>query len=56
VPAGYERNPENDAKELTLGASFKPIENIVIKADWQRRRNAASTGVNQWSFALGYLF
>ncbi|HEY3123610.1 MAG TPA: hypothetical protein VGK70_06070 [Thermoanaerobaculia bacterium] len=56
VPAGYSRNPENEAKVLTLGAVFKPIEPIAIKIDWQRRRNAARTGINQWNVGLGYLF
>jgi len=56
VPSGYARNPENDAKVLTVGAVFKPIEPIAVKIDWQRRRNAARTGVDQWNVGLGYLF
>ncbi len=56
VPAGYERNPENDARVLTIGLAFKPIEQLVVKTDWQQRRNAARTGVNQWNVALGYIF
>ena len=56
MPAGYERNPENDVHELTLGLSFKPIDRLVFKADWQQKRNAARTGVNQWNLGLGYVF
>jgi hypothetical protein len=56
VPSGYARNPENDATLLTAGVVFKPIEPIAVKVDWQRRRNAARTGVNQWNVGLGYLF
>jgi hypothetical protein len=56
VPSGYARNPENDATLLTAGAVYKPIEPIALKVDWQSRRNAARTGVNQWNFGLGYLF
>ena len=56
VPAGYARNPENDATIWTVGVAFKPIEQLVFKADWQRRENRASTGVNQWNAALGYVF
>jgi hypothetical protein len=56
VPAGYARNPENNATVLTLGAVFKPIDPIAIKVDWQKRTNAARTGVNQWNVGLGYLF
>jgi outer membrane murein-binding lipoprotein Lpp len=56
VPSGYARNPENDVNLLTIGAVLKPIEPIAIKIDWQQRRNAARTGVNQWNVGLGYLF
>jgi hypothetical protein len=56
VPEGFERNPENDVHELTLGFSFKPIDRLVFKADWQQRHNAARTGVNQWNLGLGYVF
>ena len=56
VPTGYDRNLENDATVLTLGAVFKPIDPIAIKVDWQKRTNAAHTGVNQWNVGLGYLF
>ncbi len=56
VPSGYLRNPENDVKLLTLGAVFKPIDPIAIKIDWQQRKNAARTGVNQWNVGLGHLF
>jgi hypothetical protein len=56
VPSGYARNPENDVKVLTVGAVFKPIEPIAVKIDWQLRKNAARTGVNQWNVGLGYLF
>jgi len=56
VPTGYERNLENDATVVTVGAVFKPIDPIAIKLDWQKRTNAARTGVNQWNVGLGYLF
>ncbi len=56
VPAGYARNPEYDARVVTAGANFKPIPQIVIKADGQWRRNAAYTGVKQFNVALGYEF
>jgi hypothetical protein len=56
VPEGYDRDPENDATVLTLGAVFKPIDPIAIKLDWQRRTNKARTGVDQWNVGLGYLF
>lgn len=56
VPLGYARNPENDRTDLTLGLAYKPIDQIIFKADWQQRHNAARTGVNQWNMSLGYIF
>jgi hypothetical protein len=56
VPAGYERNPANDNTEWTFGLGFQPIDQLIFKADWQLRHNAADTGVNQWNVALGYVF
>lgn len=56
VPAGYDRNPANDRREWTVGVGYKPIEQIIVKADWQQRRNAAKTGVDQWNVSLGYIF
>ncbi|HKD12748.1 MAG TPA: hypothetical protein VKE50_11760 [Thermoanaerobaculia bacterium] len=56
VPAGYARDGANDVAEWTLGVGFKPIEQLIVKADWQQRHNAAGTGVNQWNVALGYIF
>jgi hypothetical protein len=53
VPAGFERNPANDVHELTLGLAFKPIDQLVVKVDWQERRDAAQTGVNQWNWRSG---
>ena len=56
VPFGYERNPENDVRQLTLGAAFKPIDRLILKVDWQQTQNEARTGVNQWNVSLGYVF
>ncbi len=56
VPIGYARNPENDVHELTVGAAFQPIPQLILKADWQQRHNAANTGVNVWNASLGYVF
>jgi hypothetical protein len=56
VPAGYARNPQNDTRAVTAGVNFKPIPQVVVKADGQWRRNAAHTGVKQFNMALGYEF
>lgn len=56
VPAGFFRNPENDARVMTFGVAYKPIPQTVIKVDWQNVTNRAATGVDQLNVALGYIF
>ena len=56
VPGGFLRNPANDRDVLTLGLSFKPFEQTVIKLDWQDEKNAADSGLDQWNLGIGYVF
>ena len=56
VPEGYSKDPANSRVEYTLGASYKPITQVVLKLDQQWKRNEARTGVNQWNFGVGYIF
>jgi hypothetical protein len=56
VPAGFSANPANDRRLLTLGAMWKPLPNVSLKADYQVVNNEAETGVNQLNVNLGYLF
>ena len=52
VPFGFARNPENDARIVTLGVAFKPIPQTVIKVDWQNH----SAKKDQFNIGLGYIF
>lgn len=56
VPAGFARNPANEIETLTVGINWKPIEQLIFKADWQDVDNGAGTGVDQFNLALGYIF
>ncbi len=56
VPAGFARNPASEIEILTLGVNWKPIEQVIVKADWQDVKNGAGTGVDQFNLALGYIF
>lgn len=56
VPQGFAANPANDQRILTVGVSFKPIPQIVLKLDWQDVHNRARTGVNAVNFGVGYVF
>jgi len=55
VPSGFERNPKNDRTEYTLGVNYKPIPNVVVKADYQWLKNEASDN-SQFNFGMGYVF
>lgn len=56
VPTGFSADPSNDRRILTVGFSWKPIPDVVLKADYQVNHNETETGVNQFNVALGYLF
>ncbi len=56
VPSGFSANPENDQRIATFGVAFHPHSQVVVKGDFQLRRNEADTGINQWNLGLGYLF
>jgi hypothetical protein len=56
VPGGFSRSGATDRQILTLGASWLPIPNLAVKVDYQVRKNAANTGVNQFNLNLGYMF
>ena len=56
VPSGFESNPANNRKTITFGLSYKPIPNVVIKLDFQDRRNENNTAENQFNVGLGYVF
>ncbi len=56
VPEGFAADPANDRTIVTLGVSWKPIPNIVVKGDYQWHRTDARTGVDQLSIGMGYVF
>lgn len=56
VPPGFVRDPANDRRILSLGAAWRPIPEIVVKADYQIHDDRADTGVNRLNAVVGYLF
>lgn len=56
VPSGFERNPANDRSDLTVGLNYKPIPQVVVKAEYQWLDNKAEDSTNQFNFGLGYVF
>jgi hypothetical protein len=56
VASSEQRDPARDREILTCGVSIKPIPNVAIKLDWQKIENNATTGVDQFNAAVGFLF
>jgi len=56
VPLGYVDDPATAMEILTIGFSWKPIPQAVIKVDFQNIDNGAGTGTDQFNAALGYIF
>jgi hypothetical protein len=56
VPAGFERDSENDRRITTLGIAFKPIPQSVIKTDWQKIRTGSGESNNRFNIGVGYIF
>lgn len=57
VPAGLTRDPSLARRITTMGLSYKPVWNVVFKADYQLRRNRAGTGEDEAaSLGIGYQF
>jgi len=56
VPAGFAANPATDRRIVTLGLAWRPITNLIVKADYQVHSNDADTGVDQFNAVIGYLF
>ena len=56
VPEGFSANPVNDRTVTILGAMWKPIPQVSVKADYQLHRNAGRTGIDQFNVNVGYLF
>lgn len=50
------RGGANRLNVWTAGLQYKPIDEIVLKADYQNYRRFDQSGVDQVNFALGYAF
>ncbi|HXV75701.1 MAG TPA: hypothetical protein VD788_05225 [Candidatus Polarisedimenticolaceae bacterium] len=56
VPEAFDRDPSFDRTVVTAGVAWKPITQVVVKADYNRLENEADTGVDQINAALGFMF
>jgi hypothetical protein len=56
VPDGYQADPTFDVREYTFGVTYRPIRQIVAKADYQLRNRRAGYDETQINFGLGLMF
>jgi hypothetical protein len=57
APAGTTRVSAYDRSYTTFGLGYKPLWNVVFKADYQLRRNASGAGEDEaLAFGVGYQF
>jgi len=56
VPSGFASNPANDMEIVTFGVAYQPLDNVILKLDYQDRDNGQGNATDQWNFALGYVF
>lgn len=52
VPAGFAADPANDDDIVTIGLSFQPIDQVVIKLDYEDWDDDP----DRWNLAMGYVF
>jgi hypothetical protein len=56
VPAGGVRNPAYDAEVWTAGLGYKPVPNVILKADWSRREAASGAAGETVNLGLGLVY
>lgn len=56
VPHAWRKNPSNSRVEYTVGAGYKPLNQVVLKADHQFLKDQGQTGIGQTNLAIGYIF
>jgi hypothetical protein len=56
LPSGFSDDKSKEVRSYTMGISFKPVPNVVIKADY-RNRTAASGGIaDEFNMGIGFVF
>lgn len=56
LPEGYEENPSFSVREYTFGLSYRPIQQIVVKADYQLRNRKLGFDQTQLNFGIGFMY
>ncbi|WP_457641960.1 porin [Persephonella sp.] len=56
VPSGFTADPNNDKTVWTVGINYRPIPNVVLKADYQFRDNEGNGESDIFELGLGFIF
>jgi len=56
LPAGVEKRASSDLDILTVGLNYKPLDQIVFKAEWQQTEDGDGDGQDQVNVGMGYVF
>ena len=56
VPTGWSASDSNLIHETVVGVNYKPISQIVLKADYEWFKIAQNQGVDQINLSVGYVF
>ena len=56
MPSGFSKDSTRKITIYTAGLSFKPIPNVVIKADYRNRSAAQGAIADEINMGIGYAF
>ena len=56
VPGEFENNPSTEVETWTIGLNFKPIDQVVFKAEYQGVDRKGTDSEDQINLAMGYVF
>ena len=56
VPQGFTANGAFDVREVTVGASYRPIREVVVKADYLLRYRRSGPDETQANFGIGFMY
>jgi hypothetical protein len=56
MPSGFERDRSKRITSHTVGLSFKPIPNVVVKADYRNRDAQKGQIADEFNLGIGYVF
>jgi opacity protein-like surface antigen len=56
LPSGFSKDRAREIEIYTLGVSFKPIPNVVIKADYRNRDSQSGSLPDEFNMGVGFVF